>query len=186
MPILRGTHVSANQSEESTDCITGQLESALVIVEEGIQMLQDSQYSGDVQVLSSMRQNVIRYMRQLIYGYNDCTIPAIGIQPFRIYLHSGNVGRPRLLVNMDQVELLRGCGYTWDEVSGCLNVSRSTLWRRLREMNISRATSYIFCERCKQSMAHRRTSQSDTLAFRCSWGDRRLRTFNCLFKLQHK
>ncbi len=30
-------------------------------------MLQDSQHSGDVKVISSMHQNVIRYMRQLIY-----------------------------------------------------------------------------------------------------------------------
>ncbi len=131
------TYESDNQNEESTDAITGQLESALVIVEEGIQMLQDSQYCGELQVLNSMRQTVIRYMRQIIYGHNDCTIPAVGIQPFRIYLHSGNVGRPRLLVNIEQVELLRGCGYTWHEVSECLCVSRSTIWRRLRELNIS-------------------------------------------------
>ena len=115
--IVDDRHVSTCQSVQSADCITGQLESALVILEEGIQMLQESRHSGDVQVLSSMHQNVVRYMRQLIYGYDNCTIPAVGIQPYQINLHSGNVGRPRLLVNVEQVELLRGCGYTWGEVS---------------------------------------------------------------------
>ena len=84
-----------------------------------------------------MRQTAARCMRQIVYGYNDCTIPPVGIQQFRVYLHSGTVGRPRLVVNIEQVELLRAYGYTWNEVSECLNVSQTSQWRCMREMNVS-------------------------------------------------
>ena len=47
----------------------------------------------------------------------------------------GSPGRPMYIVNIDQVELLRSSGYTWQEIADCLGVSRSTLWRRLRECN---------------------------------------------------
>lgn len=75
-------------------------------------------------------------MRRILYGYNDCTIPAIGIEPFRLML-LGLAGRPRLLVNLEHVEFLRSAGYTWKEVSQSMHVSRTTLWRRLGEMNVS-------------------------------------------------
>lgn len=74
-------------------------------------------------------------MRRILYGYNDCTIPAIGIEPFRLML-SGLAGRPRLLVNLKHVEFLRSAGYTWEEVLQSMHVSRTTLWRRLGEMNV--------------------------------------------------
>ena len=37
---------------------------------------------------------------------------------------------------MDQVELLRSGGYTWDKIADCLLVSRVTIWRRLREAGV--------------------------------------------------
>ena len=43
------------------------------------------------------------------------------------------VGHPRLVVNVDQVELLRLSGFTWKEVEDAMLISRSTIWRRLRE-----------------------------------------------------
>lgn len=50
--------------------------------------------------------------------------------------HFGYIGRPRLSVNIDAVEFLRNCRYTWDQVSNALQVSRTTLWRRLTEAGI--------------------------------------------------
>ena len=32
--------------------------------------------------------------------------------------------------------MLRSCGYTWNEVASALQVSQSTIWRRLREAGI--------------------------------------------------
>ena len=51
-------------------------------------------------------------------------------------VYSGLPGRPTLMVNVNQVELLRNAGYTWQDIAQCLQVSRSTLWRRLHEGNL--------------------------------------------------
>lgn len=42
-----------------------------------------------------------------------------------------------MLVNIEQVELLQGAGFTWQEVADAIGISRTTLWRRLHEQNIS-------------------------------------------------
>ena len=62
---------------------------------------------------------------------NTCTLPVDGIADPTELRQTGRRGRPPLPVNVDQVEMLRGIGYTWDEVA---NV---TLWRRLTEQNIT-------------------------------------------------
>jgi hypothetical protein len=50
--------------------------------------------------------------------------------------YTGSRGRPKLIVNVDAVELLRSCGYTWNEA---LQVSRSTIWRRVKDAGIQLA-----------------------------------------------
>lgn len=121
----------------SVDNIVTRLESAIAIVEEGIQILQETVHVGEVQLLSSMNREASRYIRELSCGHNDCTIPPIGIVPYIVEHGSGLVGRPRIVVNLEQVDFLRSCGYTWEEVAQCLQVSRSTLWRCMREINAS-------------------------------------------------
>ena len=142
--VLRRRQANGDEEQEGEglcDSIIIQLESSILLVEEGIQMLQASpQYSTETQVLFSMRRNAIQYMREILYGHDDCTVPPVAIQPFKTYIHTGNAGRPQILVNLEQVELLRGCGYTWVEVADCLNVSRSTIWRHLKEMDVSLET----------------------------------------------
>ena len=49
-----------------------------------------------------------------------------------------SVGRPFLSVDMYEVEFLRSLGFTWTDIARCLDVSRSTLYRRLDE-------SYLLC-----------------------------------------
>ena len=145
--VLRRRQANGDEEQEEDglcDSIITQLESSVLLVEEGIQMLQTSpQYSTETQVLFSMRRNAIQYMREILYGHDDCTVPPVAIQPFKTYIRTGNAGRPQVLVNLEQVELLRGCGYTWVEVADCLNVSRSTIWRRLKEMDVSLETFVI-------------------------------------------
>ena len=46
-------------------------------------------------------------------------------------------GRPKVYINVDQVELLYSAGYTWSEVAECFLVSRTTIWRRLREAGVA-------------------------------------------------
>lgn len=52
-------------------------------------------------------------------------------------LHTGDVGRPKMMINVEHIELLRSVGFTWQEVADAVQVSRTTLWRRLTEMNVS-------------------------------------------------
>ena len=49
----------------------------------------------------------------------------------------GHRNRPRLGINIDQVELLRTVGYSWQEVADAIGASRTTVWRRLQEQNIT-------------------------------------------------
>lgn len=46
-------------------------------------------------------------------------------------------GCPKVHLNMDQVELLRSTGFTWNEVADSMMVSRATLWRRVRESGLT-------------------------------------------------
>ena len=55
-------------------------------------------------------------------------------------------GRPFLHVNIDQVEMLRQVGYTWQEVANAVGVSRTTLWQRLREQNITLSPYVDICD----------------------------------------
>ena len=50
-------------------------------------------------------------------------------------LHSGP-GQPMLDVSMDDVEYLRGVGFTWTRIPEILNISRSTLYRHLDQEGI--------------------------------------------------
>ena len=43
------------------------------------------------------------------------------------------MGRPREEVDIYQVEFLRSIGYAWSKVATLLQISRSTLYRRLEE-----------------------------------------------------
>lgn len=66
-----------------------------------------------------------------------CTQPAVGITNARVELiHSSGGGRPKIKISVDQVEVLRSAGYTWDEVASAVLVSRTTIWRRCQEAGI--------------------------------------------------
>ena len=46
-------------------------------------------------------------------------------------------GRPPIRISLEQVELMREAKFTWKEISGALLISRSTLWRRLKQNGYS-------------------------------------------------
>jgi len=108
------------------------LDTMLSLVEEGIQLLSTSVYVAEYSLLLGIRTNLSRHLRLLLYGFNDCTVPPIAITSYSLQ-YSGAAGRPRIVVNIDTVELLRSCGYTWNQVAEALQVSRTTLWRRLQD-----------------------------------------------------
>ena len=59
-------------------------------------------------------------------------------------LRTGSVGRPRLLVNIEQIEYLKSWNFSWTRISYTLCVSRTTLWRRLKESGYPGDTSFRF------------------------------------------
>ena len=51
-------------------------------------------------------------------------------------------GRPRVSLDIEDVELLRQLRFTWTRISEILGVSHSTLYRRLEEEGISQETFF--------------------------------------------
>jgi len=51
-------------------------------------------------------------------------------------------GRPRIEVDVEDIEFLQGLRFSWTNVAKVLGISRSTLYRRLEEEGISRETRY--------------------------------------------
>ena len=112
--------IDNNEDQEAVaEYLVGRLETVLCIMEQVIQLLEPSPYAAETAVLQTIRGEVVQYLREM-YGHNECSIPAVAIQPFRLLYHSGRAGRPQILVNIEQVELLRTCGYTWEEVADAL------------------------------------------------------------------
>ena len=52
------------------------------------------------------------------------------------------VGRPVIQISMEEVEFLKSLRFSWTKIAECLNVSRSTLYRRLEEDGFNRLTTF--------------------------------------------
>jgi len=98
--------------------------------------MEGSPFDNDICLLSSMRKEGIQLIREIVLGANDCTIPPVAVRPFRIVCRTGTAGRPCIILNLEQIELMRTCGYKWEDIANALQVSRTTLWRRVKEMGI--------------------------------------------------
>ena len=93
-------------------------------------------YVGVHDHLCALCHRACEYLHRFQCAEHTCTDLAEEINGFIIHRCSGNRGRPSLGINIEQVELLRGAGFTWQELAGAICISRTTLWRRLREQNI--------------------------------------------------
>ncbi len=71
-------------------------------------------FSVKLQLLSIVQQKRGRLIRQMLYGFDDCTIPPIGNHC--VSVRYGHAGRPLLAVNIELIEFLRNCGYTWQQL----------------------------------------------------------------------
>ena len=95
------------------------------------------QYIGSHSQLHHLRSRACEYLRRFDHYNNFCTQPAVGINMPNVDRQHDLRGRPFLHINIDQVEMLRHVGYTWQEVADAIGVSRTTLWRRLQEQNVT-------------------------------------------------
>ena len=58
-----------------------------------------------------------------------------------VCLHNRNCGRPKIDVPIEEIELLRNLRFSWTRIATLLDISRSTLYRRLEE-GISLSTTF--------------------------------------------
>ena len=77
-----------------------------------------------------------RYHHSLIASLNTCSIISPPITTVQNFVRTNSVGRPKIRINIEQVELFRTSGFTWEEISHLLGISRTTLWRRLTELGL--------------------------------------------------
>lgn len=124
---------------ELRDSLITELEYVLSTTEEALQLLQMYQAASgpnDSQTLRSIYSIANGYYRQFQASILTSSNSASAVSPVQVLMQPGRRGRPSLVVNIEQVELFRSVGYSWLEVSNLLSVSRTTLWRRFRDLNI--------------------------------------------------
>ena len=130
-----GNHIARPSAQmQDSQYLLSQLEVTLLILEEGMQLLSSSVFESEYMLLSRFRSSIMQCIRTMQYGFNDCTVPPIVLSSYNLH-YTGLPGRPKIVLNIDTVEFLRHCGYTWCEVAQCLQISRTTLWRHLKDIN---------------------------------------------------
>ena len=113
-----------------------QLECVLGLVEEAISVLQGMvSVTSDVTILSEYRARARECLRILLASTSTSSRVTAAVNSVYV-CQTGSRGRPRIVVNVEEVELLRSAGYTWEEIAEIMAISRATLWRRLNELNI--------------------------------------------------
>ncbi len=69
----------------------------------------------------------------------------MNVRQAAIYIYSHllrSTGRPRVSIDIEEVELLRRLRFRWTKIAELIGVSRATLYRRLQEEGISQDLSY--------------------------------------------
>jgi len=75
----------------------------------------------------------------------DCTTYSYRTISEVLVNRKGTVGRPKLIINLTQIEYLRTWRFTWTRIAYTLCVSRTTLWRRLKEVNYNFQENRFTC-----------------------------------------
>lgn len=122
---------------ELTDSLCMQLERVLGSIEEAFQVVHGvAAYESDVVALRQLQVRARAHHHTLVSGVSTCSVVPQASPSLCHKCFTGSAGRPQLLVNIEQVELLRSSDFTWDEVSRIVGVSRTTLWRKLHKLGI--------------------------------------------------
>jgi len=97
----------------------------------------------EIKILSESLQGVINCVEKKLYNIDSSSYVSSWL-PEALVHRSGLVGRSRLVVNIVQVKFLRSWRFSWTRIAYTLCISRTTLWRRLKEAG----TDSRFLEDC--------------------------------------
>jgi len=86
----------------------------------------------EIKILSESLQGVINCVEKKLYDIDSSSYVSSWL-PEALVHRSGLVGRSRLVVNIVQVKFLRSWRFSWTRIAYTLCISRTTLWRRLKE-----------------------------------------------------
>jgi len=86
----------------------------------------------EINILSESLQGVINCVEKKLYDIDSSSYVSSWL-PEALVHRSGLVGRSRLVVNIVQVKFLRSWRFSWTRIAYTLCISRTTLWRRLKE-----------------------------------------------------
>ena len=135
--LLRDSEQLANSNGPSVlDSIVSRLQCA---VDTTHQLLQRVDNEAVIRVLSTLYHELLaileRWENRGRYISHCCAVT--GIENCRETSSDTNFtqpGRLRIDLNVEQIECLRSLGFTWAIIAVMLSVSRSTIWRKCREL----------------------------------------------------
>ena len=104
------------------DCYVTRLESLISVIEDVSPDLDTS----TSETLSHLHYRICHLLFQISSSNTSCSSITPVSMP-TMYISNGGPGRPRIVINMEMVELLRSTNFTWDEIAKLVGVSRSTL-----------------------------------------------------------
>ena len=100
----------------------------------------DTSVSENVRVkvkrLSNSIQCLIDDVEQQLFSVDSAAYSSSTFSEILVN-RNGCVGRPRLVINLTQIDYLRSWHFTWTRICYTLCVSHTTLWRGLKEVNFN-------------------------------------------------
>ena len=119
--LLERLHAARNGCERIVHALTSLSEIEL-----------DSETVSKIKVFSGTLQGVIDCAENKLYMINPSVYASSRIPEVLVH-RSGFVGRPWVVLNLVQVQLLRSWRFSWTRIAYTLCISRTTLWRLLKE-----------------------------------------------------
>ena len=114
-------------SSDRFDNIKARLDSVVMILKELIDLNDET--------LVTLYRKGVTVLRQMCNSISTCTLLPSTI-PTTMVL-SDRAGQPKVHISMELYELMKEAGYSLTLIAEAFGTSRTTLWRRLKENNIS-------------------------------------------------
>eukprot|EP00794_Sanderia_malayensis_P002281 gene2281-2625_t len=134
---LNGLRYHRRKLEEFIDVLTAIL--AIISVQNGMDFIVDT--------IDLLIRNLRRHLRDInnTLGHATPNQRTSQFRPSRYFCETQVVqcGRPKYVIQYEQISSLRGTGMTWKNIAKCLNISSKTLYRHRRELRISDSFTHI-------------------------------------------